>query len=177
MGKRSFGQFGRRDRDQYPTPPKAVTPLIPYLRGIKTFAEFCAGDGALVRALESYGLTCAYSGDISTGQDALTLTAADCNGADAGITNPPHTREVLHPMVEHPRRVTPSKGPGRPIGGGPRDGPQHVRHWLRTCRDSLAMSAHGTSRNIFSIAFSRHKPSVQLISKINETETKFLRAI
>src|ERR1700687_924627 len=34
-----------------------------------------------------------------------------------------------------------------------------------------------TSRNIFSIAFSRHKLSVRLISEINETETEFLRAI
>jgi hypothetical protein len=40
---------------------------------IRTFAEPCAGDGALVRHLESHGLRCAYAGDIATGQDTLAL--------------------------------------------------------------------------------------------------------
>jgi hypothetical protein len=62
MGKRS--SFERIPRDFYPTPFEAVPPLIPYLRGIKTFAEPCAGDGALVRHLEEFGLRCVYSGDI-----------------------------------------------------------------------------------------------------------------
>ena len=43
MGKRS--NFERREADFYPTPFEAVLPLIPYLRGIRTFAEPCAGDG------------------------------------------------------------------------------------------------------------------------------------
>jgi hypothetical protein len=51
MGKRS--SFERREADFYPTPRVAVVPLIPHLRCIKTFAEPCAGDGALVRHLES----------------------------------------------------------------------------------------------------------------------------
>ena len=64
-----------------------MVPLIPYLRGIRTFAEPCAGDGALVRHLEAVGLRCVYSGDIRTGQDAL---AFNCYGsADAIITNSP----------------------------------------------------------------------------------------
>ena len=57
MGKRS--NFERIPRDFYPTPLKAVPPLIPYLQGIRSFAEPCAGDGALVRHLESSG--CAAS--------------------------------------------------------------------------------------------------------------------
>ena len=69
MGKRS--SFERRPGDFYPTPRAAVVPLIPYLRGIRSFAEPCAGDGALVRHLESFGLRCVYAGDISSGQDAL----------------------------------------------------------------------------------------------------------
>jgi hypothetical protein len=62
MGKRS--DFERREADFYPTPRAGVVPLIPYLRGsgIRTFAEPCAGDGALVRHLESLGLRCVYSG-------------------------------------------------------------------------------------------------------------------
>ena len=71
MGKRS--DFERIPRDFYPTPLKAVPPLIPHLRGVRTFAEPCCGDGALVRHLESFGLRCVYAGDIATGQDALAL--------------------------------------------------------------------------------------------------------
>jgi len=50
-----------------------VLPLIPYLRGsgIRTFAEPCAGEGDLVRHLESFGLRCVYTGEIRTGQDAV----------------------------------------------------------------------------------------------------------
>ena len=48
MGKRS--DFERRPGDFYPTPRAAALPLIAHLRGggIATFAEPCAGDGALV---------------------------------------------------------------------------------------------------------------------------------
>ena len=63
MGKRS--NFPRRERDFYPTPRAAVLPLIPWLRGVRTFAEPCCGDGALVRHLESFGLRCVYAGDIA----------------------------------------------------------------------------------------------------------------
>jgi hypothetical protein len=59
----------------YPTPFEAVRPLIPHLRGVRTFAEPCCGDGALVRHLESFRLRCVYRGDIATGQDALVRTA------------------------------------------------------------------------------------------------------
>jgi hypothetical protein len=104
MGKRS--SFKRVPRDFYPTPFKAVPPLIPYLRGVRTFAEPCAGDGALVRHLEGVGLRCAYAGDVTTGQDAL---ARDSYGAaDAIITNPPYTRELMHPLVKHFQRIAPT---------------------------------------------------------------------
>src|SRR3954447_22080785 len=96
MGKRSA--FERRPGDFYPTPREAVAPLIPHLRGVRNFAEPCAGDGALVRYLESFGLCCTYAGDIATGQDALDC---DCFGGVPIITNPPWTRKVLHPMIEH----------------------------------------------------------------------------
>jgi hypothetical protein len=89
MGKRS--NFERREADFYPTPQAAVVPLIPYLRGIRTFAEPCVGDGDLVRHLESFGLRCVYQGDIRTGQDALAVNSY--GKADAIITNPPFSRE------------------------------------------------------------------------------------
>jgi hypothetical protein len=99
MGKRS--SFPRIDRDLYPTPRRAVVPLIPHLRasGIETFAEPCAGNGDLAQHLEGFGLRCVYRGDVATGQDARLLTLTDCNGADAIITNPPHTRALMHEMI------------------------------------------------------------------------------
>lgn len=106
MGKRS--NFKRIPRDFYPTPFAAVPPLIPHLRGVCTFAEPCAGDGALIRHLESFKLRCVSAGDIATGQDALDLTTADINGADTIITNPPFSREsqpLLHRLMAHFLRI------------------------------------------------------------------------
>jgi hypothetical protein len=104
MGKRST--FERRPGDAYATPAPAVVPLIPYLRGIRSFAEPCAGDGALVRHLKSLGLRCVYAGDIATGQDALEL---DSYGeADAIITNPPWSRDVLHGLIPHFQNIAPT---------------------------------------------------------------------
>jgi hypothetical protein len=104
MGKRS--QFERREADFYPTPLAAVVPLIPHLRGIRCFAEPCAGDGALVRHLESFGLRCVYDGDIRSGQDALALD--HYGAADAVITNPPYARELMHRLIAHFQRIAPT---------------------------------------------------------------------
>ena len=104
MGKRS--SFERRTADFYPTPRAAVLPLIPHLREIRTFAEPCAGDGALVRHLESFGLRCVYAGDISSGQDALALD--HYGAADAIITNPPWSRDVLHGLITHFQNIAPT---------------------------------------------------------------------
>lgn len=112
MGKRS--SFERREADFYPTPFAAVLPLRPYLRGVRTFAEPCAGKGDLVRLLEGLGLTCVLSGDISTGQDALELN--HYGGADVGITNPPISREtckpytcgLLHDLIENFLSIAPT---------------------------------------------------------------------
>ena len=104
MGKRSY--FERREADFYPTPLAAVAPLIPYLHGIRSFAEPCAGDGALVRHLESFGLRCVYAGDIRTGQDALALD--HYGAAEAIITNPPYTRDLMHRLIEHFQRIAPT---------------------------------------------------------------------
>jgi hypothetical protein len=106
MGKRS--DFERREADFYPTPAKAVLPLIPFLRGggVKVFAEPCCGDGDLVRHLEAHGLRCTYAGDIRTGQDALAIdTYGDI---DAIVTNPPFTRPVMHALIAHFERIAPT---------------------------------------------------------------------
>jgi len=104
MGKRS--DYERRERDFYPTPFKAVPPLVPHLRGIRTFAEPCAGDGSLVRHLESFGLRCVYRGDIATGQDALALD--QYGGAQVGITNPLYIKPLMHNLIRHFTRILPT---------------------------------------------------------------------
>jgi hypothetical protein len=104
MGKRS--RFERRPADFYPTPRAAVLPLVPHLRGIRTFAEPCCGDRALVRNLESFGLRCIHSGDIATGQDALACN--DYGAPDLIITNPPYARELMHQLIQHFQRIAPT---------------------------------------------------------------------
>src|SRR6187401_2689650 len=104
MGKRS--NFERIPRDFYPTPAAAVPPLIPHLRGVRSFAEPCCGDGALVRHLESYGLRCVYAGDIETSQDALATD--QYGGAQVIVSNPPYTRELMHRLIAHFQGIAPT---------------------------------------------------------------------
>ena len=83
-----------------------MPPLIPHLRGVRTFAEPCCGDGALVNHLESHGLRCVYQGDIATGQDALALE--QYGDAAQIITNPPYTRPLMHALIQHFARILPT---------------------------------------------------------------------
>jgi hypothetical protein len=108
MSKRAPDRFKRRKGDFYPTPPKAIWPVIPFLEaeGIRTFAEPCDGNGAMRRELESHGFKCVHSGDKNRGQDALLQT--DFNNAERIITNPPHTREFMHPLILHLCSIAPT---------------------------------------------------------------------
>lgn len=106
MGKRS--SFERRERDFYPTPAEAVEPLLPHLPEGFTFAEPCAGDGALIDHLP--GL-CVWASDIEPRSggikewDALTIPKPN---ADFIITNPPWDRKLLHPMITHFSSLAPT---------------------------------------------------------------------
>jgi hypothetical protein len=93
--------------DAYATPFAAVLPLMPHLRGIETFAEPCCGEGHLVAHLQSMGLHCVYEGDILRGKDALDMDNCFYD-LDAIITNPPWTREILHPMILHFQKIAPT---------------------------------------------------------------------
>jgi hypothetical protein len=114
MGKRS--DFPRRPMDSYDTPEEAVLPLLPFLMDVHTFAEPCAGNGFLIRALEKHGLKCVWASDLRAdvrkpvkgGIDALKLTRNDLLRAEAIISNPPWTRELLHPMIKHFMRLKPT---------------------------------------------------------------------
>lgn len=105
MGKRS--DFARVARDYYPTPAAAVLPLVPHLRGIRSFCEPCAGDGRLAVHLKAHGLRCAFAFDIEPRApwvmqgDAMSGSPADAfRFADAIITNPPWDRKFLHPFIQ-----------------------------------------------------------------------------
>ena len=140
MGKRSG--FARRDRDFYPTPVKAVEPLIPHLPERFTYIEPCSGDGALVRAMTSFegvahgGKFCPtleYASDIAPSWKVKPLTTIgvqdyppDCShglkayirdafdiedaeeNVDFFITNPPWSRDILHPMIMHLSAIRPT---------------------------------------------------------------------
>jgi hypothetical protein len=110
MGKRSTGRFKRRAHDLYPTPYKAVAPLVRYLQaeGVVRFSEPCSGEGDLVAHLESFGFTCVHDGDLRRGQNALHLDVRQLGEVDAIITNPPWTRQLLHPLIEHLRILAPT---------------------------------------------------------------------
>ncbi len=123
MGKRS--KFDRNPRDFYPTPYKAVLPLLPHLDAHTTFAEVCVGDFALVQHLEKHGHRCMFASDIAyradglqvagaevirTGVtlDALELTSPPLRQCDRIITNPPFDKTILFPMIYRFRELKPT---------------------------------------------------------------------
>ena len=74
--------------DNCQTPPYAVTPLLPYLKG-KTVWEPACGDGNLSYGMRLHGIF-VYESDISTGYDFLTCPHGIY---DAIVTNPPYSRK------------------------------------------------------------------------------------
>lgn len=103
MGKRS--DFPRIEKDAYmTTDPRAVRPLLEYYKG-RTLAYYepCVGRGDLISLLSPIG-NCVGSSDVD-------LDARDWwykTEADYFITNPPWTRELLHPIIENLRRQLPT---------------------------------------------------------------------
>ena len=118
MGK--YSSMPRRARDFYATPAKATLPLLPHLKTNTKFSEPCCGDLALVRHLERAGHKCYFASDIENrctpetvaGEwvhttaleiDALRVTTP-LSQADCVITNPPFSKEILFPLIEHFRK-------------------------------------------------------------------------
>ena len=103
MGKRS--SFDRIPRDYYPSPYEAVVPLFKHLPPHTKFIEPCAGDGRLIRHLESDGHECVYACDIEPQaagieQRDVLFFDAPLPPCDLIITNTPWEREVLHAMID-----------------------------------------------------------------------------
>lgn len=106
MGKRS--NYVRQERDYYPTPEKAVVPLIDHLPYTFDYIEPCAGDGRLkdhISKLTGGHGKCLYMCDIEPRakdvfrNDALTLDVGGEGIVDYIITNPPWDRKFLHPFI------------------------------------------------------------------------------
>ena len=99
MSKRR--DFPRRERDFYPTPEEAVLPLVPHL-DVKRFIEPCAGDGALIEALEKHGFICSYACDIEPQRPWIVrrvlYTLAKCR--DVIITNTMWPRRGGSPALD-----------------------------------------------------------------------------
>ena len=111
MGKRS--EFERNPRDYYPTPLKAVQPLVPHLPQEFTYAEPCAGDGRLVSHIKTLinGSDCLIKSDIEPqAPDIIKASAFNQNYDQVSliITNPPWARPILHDMIEYFSRQAPT---------------------------------------------------------------------
>ena len=105
MSKRS--NFEKIPKDFYATvDPRAIPPkLVEFIRG-KTYAEPCYGNGDLEDLLMDVA-TCRWRSDIretvgsSKVMDAMCLSKEDIARCDYIITNPPFSRDVLLPLIDH----------------------------------------------------------------------------
>lgn len=119
MTKRNQTQI-RRPRDFYPTPEKGVLPLLQHLPNMASFAEPCSGGGDLIHHLIKHDHWCNWASDlqpspdyklddeVAVTMDALDLTSEHVKYCDYIITNPPWDRKVLHPMIDHFRKLRPT---------------------------------------------------------------------
>ena len=96
MGKRS--SFPRLDRDNYPTPYKATTPLLEYLKPRTKFIDPCFGVGCLVAHFESAGHACVGRYD-SRDRDVVSARYDDVEPDAIFLTNLPWRRDVLDPAI------------------------------------------------------------------------------
>ena len=110
MTKRAANKFSRNPRDFYPTPAKAIQPLIPHLPPMTIYDEPFAGDGAMVRALSAHGHICGFASDITPlglGINKWDYAQRFHCGGSVFISNPPWRRDLLHPAIEHLTRIAP----------------------------------------------------------------------
>lgn len=104
MSKRST--FDKVPKDFYPTTDPNALPkvFIDFVRGRK-YAEPCCGSGDLVDLLVD-AATCNWESDIEyrgagVVWDAMCLSNNELEKCDCIITNPPYTRSVLLPLIDH----------------------------------------------------------------------------
>ncbi len=112
MGKRS--NFVKLDKDKYYTfDPKAGNALKPFFRGyrIKAIEPF-AGAGDLTNQIDWADWVAKTdiepSHESVSQRDAFDYKSSDFEGVDFVITNPPWTRNILHPSIEHFANLVPT---------------------------------------------------------------------
>lgn len=106
LGKR---KFKRVSKDFYPTPLKALEPLLPFLEKNLKYCEPCAGAYDLVNNLQQLrpDIECKYAFDIFPQHNniiqksALFIKDEDIGDIDCFITNPPFKWEMFEPIAEH----------------------------------------------------------------------------
>lgn len=110
MGKRS--NFEKKHRDKYYTIDPKASLSLSQLLGVQKikYAEPCVGDGSLVDLLgDNFECVWAsdiepdgrYSDDMSMGAEDITKEQMDAVEAEYIITNPPFTRNILLPIIDH----------------------------------------------------------------------------
>lgn len=104
MSKRST--FEKIPKDFYATiDPKAVAPMAEKFKGLK-YASPCYGNGDLEDRLMDIA-TCVWRSDIretvgcSKVLNGLDINKEDVKDADVVIENPPFSKNVLLPLIEH----------------------------------------------------------------------------
>lgn len=106
MSKRTGG-LERRKHDAYDTPAAACSELLKHLLPGTWYGEPCAGKGDLREHLGAAGHVCGGAFDIAPrGKgiavgDATNSSVFIPGAASCFITNPPWTRDLLHPIIEN----------------------------------------------------------------------------
>lgn len=103
LGKRS--NFARKKNDFYPTPYKAILPLLSELPIETKYIEPCCGEDDLINHLSLHDHICVGKSDLP--DDARTMEY-NVAGADCFITNPPWSRDLLHPIINNLRVQLPT---------------------------------------------------------------------
>lgn len=114
MGKRESIKKPKSPRDYYRTiDSDAVRSLLPYIAGL-TYVEPCAGAGDLISLIGGQPYFCSAAYDIDpqiseiTQRNCLTLQEKDLIGVDCFVTNPPFSKDMLLPIIEHLSSLRPT---------------------------------------------------------------------
>lgn len=83
-----------------------MVPLLPFLTYRCKFIEPCCGENDLVNHLELEGHSCVAAFDEET--DARIYRKPDDLEANYFITNPPWSRDLLHPIITNLREQLPT---------------------------------------------------------------------
>lgn len=110
MSKRS--SFDKIPKDFYATiDPNAIPQTFREFIEHDSYAEPCYGGGDLEKLLEGVAV-CLWKSDIrevkAVQKDGLHLTEEDVSSCDYIITNPPYTKDVLLPLIDHWRNLKPT---------------------------------------------------------------------